>query len=766
MSALRPALLAALAVSTLVTGLRAEDDGYVKPALVRIHVDGPLGAAVDRVFAAGGDVVARGKGWIDALVPADAVAAGSYAGVAEGDRVEVIRSDADAELRAFAGREAVGAYHTYAEVKAELDAAVAARPDLVRYESIGKTVEGRPIHAVRVGGPASEGKPAFLICGLHHSREWISIEPPMALLQWLIGSDPTAQAMTESREIWIVPVVNPDGLEYSQTQYKMWRKNRAKNADGSVGVDPNRNYGYKWGLPGASPDPGSETYRGPSAFSEPEIQAIRDLGLREKFVSVLSFHSYSELVLWPWGFTYDPAPDDDVLAAHGRKMGELTGYTPQQSSDLYPTSGDFDDWFYGELGALAYTFELGTQFVPPESEIPAIVAANMKALKYFLAECADPFPLMTHVPRSDTTDTQGPYGVVLQLSRRYQADDPVAKAELVYKNPGAEDWTRLDLVKGEAGAYASEIPGSGLGTVEYHFEVADKAGTSYRFPREGEYRFQVVDQLYLVVDDDAGKGYESAYAGALAAAGLPHVVVPAAALTESQLLGASAVLWLTGDDSSTTIEEKDEALLSSFLSKGGELMLFGQDIGYDIKERPFFAQVLKAKFVKDKSDVNDLVGAGGLAGFTSKLNQAGAVAQRYPEVIAPLAGASLAMSYGAGAGAGAAVAVDGPGRVLYFGFGLEGLAGAEVQKDLVTRALAWLKAGGASRMLRRAEALRALGGDASALAGLEAALLDEARRLGAREDRAGLEALLSDASEFARRPLLQAYMQALFPKRR
>lgn len=400
---MRHALLLAAALMTTGSASAAEIDPYVTPSWVRLHAVSAVQPLVDEALAADWDVVARKDGFIEVMMPApearqlsrlqrlrEVFGKRTDGPLREGsvlESVEVLEADADAWLRRF-GDDA-GVYHTYEEVVSELDGYLAARPEVVTKESIGTTFEGRDIWAVRLTAPGdSSGRPAALITGLHHAREWISVEVPMAVIDALVGGygeDPWATQVLDTTEVWVVPVVNPDGHVYSQTKSRMWRKNRSKNGWWARGTDNNRNYGYNWGQGGASGNPHSQTYRGTEAFSEPETQAVRDLALRENFVTSLSFHSYSQLVLWPWGYTYDPAPDDAVLRLHGEKMAELTGYTPQQSSDLYPTSGDFCDWFYGATGALSYTFELGTRFVPAEEEVPGIVAKNLDAVRYFLS---------------------------------------------------------------------------------------------------------------------------------------------------------------------------------------------------------------------------------------------------------------------------------------------------------------------------------------------------------------------------------------------
>jgi carboxypeptidase T len=165
-------------------------------------------------------------------------------------------------------------------------------------------------------------------------------------------------------------MVNPDVHEHTRTENRLWRKNRRRNPGGSIGVDPNRIYGYMWGVLDISTSshvPSDETYVGPRAFSEPEVRAVRNLVARELFDGVLSYHSYSQLVLFPWGYTSEPI-EDDADRAELRTLAErmealIRGvhgetYTAQQASQLYPTAGDTTDWTYGEFGVPSFTIEL------------------------------------------------------------------------------------------------------------------------------------------------------------------------------------------------------------------------------------------------------------------------------------------------------------------------------------------------------------------------------------------------------------------------
>lgn len=258
-------------------------------------------------------------------------------------------------------------YHSYAEVVAGLHTLVSS--GVAQVSSIGSSVEGREIWAVKISDnpDLDEDEAEMLFVGCHHAREWVAVEVPYLLAQHLVGNYGTDSEITrlvDNSEIWIVPIVNPDGFEYSRTTDRLWRKNRRDNGDGTFGVDPSRNYGYMWGLPGSSGDTSDPLYRGPHAFSEPETQAIRDLALSRNFQTFVSYHSYSQLVLYPWGYTEEPAPDYCLLSSMAEDMAELIEgvhgqeYVPKPGMDLYPISGAEMDWFYGELGIPSFAIEL------------------------------------------------------------------------------------------------------------------------------------------------------------------------------------------------------------------------------------------------------------------------------------------------------------------------------------------------------------------------------------------------------------------------
>jgi hypothetical protein len=307
------------------------------------------------------------------------------------------------------------AYHNYAEMVAEVNAIVARYPAIASKRVLGKSYEGRDIVAVKISDNVGtdEAEPEVLYDANHHAREHLTVEMAVYLLHMYAdnyATDTRIRNVVNSREIWIVPSVNPDGAEYdvASGSYRSWRKNRQPNAGSRyIGTDPNRNYGYKWGCcGGSSGSTSSLTYRGPSAFSTPENRVIRDfvnsrvVGGVQQIKAAMDFHSYSELVLWPFGHTTADtttgmnADQNSTFSTLGRQMAATNRYTPQQSSDLYITDGDLLDWLWGTHKIFAYTFEMyptsssAGGFYPPASVITRETSRNKEAA-LLLAEAAD-----------------------------------------------------------------------------------------------------------------------------------------------------------------------------------------------------------------------------------------------------------------------------------------------------------------------------------------------------------------------------------------
>ena len=332
--------------------------------------------------------------------------------VAAGMRYEVLIPDVqaafDAEaaeirrLRQLDGPGWYSNYHTYAENKAYCQALAAAYPELCTYQVIGQSLQNRDIFALRITGPGSAAnRPASLWFGGQHAREWINVPVPTYHAEQLLAryaSDAQVRYLVNNHEFLIVPIMNPDGYEYTWTNTRLWRKNRRPNSNNpnggscntNFGVDLNRNWGFQWGaIPGggSSGTCSSDTYRGVAAFSEPETQVMRDFIIANpRIKSTMDWHSYSQLVMSPWAYTATlPSPPsaaatfdmltsgmaDAIFAVHGQPFvwGAL-------QPTLYQANGCSVDWSWGARGILGLTIELRdtgqTGFLlPPEQIIPS-----------------------------------------------------------------------------------------------------------------------------------------------------------------------------------------------------------------------------------------------------------------------------------------------------------------------------------------------------------------------------------------------------------
>ncbi len=271
----------------------------------------------------------------------------------------------------------MGGYKTLDEIYAYEDGIIAAHPDIVSSKvNIGNTIEGRPTWAIKISDNPNidEDEPEVLYTAAIHAREVVTPEILIYFMDYLLnnyGVLPEVTNLVDNRELWFVMVVNPDGYYRNQVTDPggggMWRKNRRNNGDGTFGVDINRNYGYQWGYDnlGSSPYTSAEDYRGTGPFSEPETQHMRDFVAAHNFVITMYHHSYSNLVLYPWGYDRIYTPDNSIFSALADSCAAFNGYTPEPGWGLYVTNGDSDDWGYGEQATknknFAMTIESGTQ---------------------------------------------------------------------------------------------------------------------------------------------------------------------------------------------------------------------------------------------------------------------------------------------------------------------------------------------------------------------------------------------------------------------
>lgn len=438
------------------------------------------------------EIVAQSQGeWIDIILPSNRLN--------ELTALQIPYSILIPDMNAY-HMEMRGSYHTLAQVELMLQTIASTYPSITSLSTIGTTYEGRSIKCLEISDNpgVDEGEPGVFFMGLHHAREWPTVEICLHVANNLTlnyGSNATITNLVNNRRIWIVPVVNPDGYYYCHDLGNDWRKNR-KPYPGGIGVDLNRNYGGAsngdpWGSWGScfdgatTHDAGDEVFCGASPFSELETQAIRDIFLNNDISACISWHTYSELVMWPWGYTSTYAPDRTYLMQVGQQMAQRITkqsgsgtYTPQQSCTLYPTTGDTVEWAYGYghyvLGkaVFSYCIEACSTFHPSESYLNQICKENCEGALYLLQEAQTIRD--TVVPRvmppiidAMPTDPDGNYQVA------WQEQNPSA----------APDFFQLDELSGlslttddaESGSSLWTLDGFALSTSRYH-----SAGSSFK----------------------------------------------------------------------------------------------------------------------------------------------------------------------------------------------------------------------------------------------------------------------------------------------
>ena len=296
-------------------------------------------------------------------------------------RVKKIDGKKASEAARAQQRAGYDAYRSWSEdggIEDELRATAAANPNIAKLVTIGRTVQGKEILALKVTKNARKTKDgsrkAVLYGGAQHAREWITPEMVRRLMHHFLdgyGTDPTITGLVNTTELWFLPVSNPDGYDFTFTEgNRLWRKNmRDNNGDGTIadgdGVDPNRNFATKWGWDneGSSTDPASETFRGRGPASEPETQALDALFERVGFEFYINYHSAAELLLYGIGWQVaTPSPDDVIYEAMAGDDANpaVPGYDPDISAELYTTNGDTDTHATVAHGTLGFTPEMTT----------------------------------------------------------------------------------------------------------------------------------------------------------------------------------------------------------------------------------------------------------------------------------------------------------------------------------------------------------------------------------------------------------------------
>ncbi len=479
-----------------------------------------------------------------------------------------------------AAKQARGGFEVYRDwdsqggIEDELRRFARRNSDIAELVDLGDTHQGRDILAVRITDDVADQpvgtRPAVLYQGTTHAREWISTEVTRRLMHWY--ADPTgngsgaAKKLLDRRELWFIPVVNPDGYQYTFDNERLWRKNLRDNDDnGQItlgdGVDLNRNYPEHWNYDteGSSSDEISDTYRGPAPGSEPETQADMGLFDQVEFAFAVSYHSYGPLLLYPEGWQVQtPARDDPIYIALSGTDAEpaVAGFDPDVSAELYTTNGEFTDWAHGEKGTLAWTPELqegcvGCGFVFPDDEEKVLKqfrknvqfaldlaksAANPDEPKSHLGNETKPFYLET--VSADPERANNPLSD-LRFRQSYgdpQAVEVLAKRELgdvtVHYSINEGDEQTAPTTEWGGGEnfgdrynvhyrlMRGEVTGTEVGdSVEVWFEGGDERSKSFTYRAVSE---SGADALVVAAEDYTGISNAPAYPNAVRASYLRY----------------------------------------------------------------------------------------------------------------------------------------------------------------------------------------------------------------------------------------------------
>jgi len=393
-------------------------------------------------------------------------------------------------------------YRTIAEIYAAADTLTATYPDLVQQIDIGDSWEktqnanaGWDMEVLVLGNRTTPSVPksnAFIMSGIH-AREWAPPELNLRFAEYLLSNYETnadVKWLLDYNFIHLVLVTNPDGrLQDEANQSVLWRKNTNNNYcsnSTSRGADLNRNYPFQWE---GSSSPCGETYSGASAASEPETVAITNYvasifpdqkgSLPSDPVNELTatgmfidLHSYSNLVLWPWGYTYDNAPNDASLRTMSYKFAYYNNYTPQKSTALYPTAGSTDDWAYGELGVPGFCFEVGDSFHQSCSVFEnTIYPRNLQALIRAVKIARKPYRLTYGPEVTNLAITPNPALPGQNLTVNYTADDTLYSTYSGGVTASTIDSIRYSIDK------PSWITGANAKTIVLRTQVSKYSGT-------------------------------------------------------------------------------------------------------------------------------------------------------------------------------------------------------------------------------------------------------------------------------------------------
>ncbi len=400
-------------------------------------------------------------------------------------------------------------YKTWSQINSRLIQVEQGSPEIATVFTVGTTHENRNIQGIRITAPGdSSQRKQILWNGCQHAREWVAVMVPMYIIDQLVEgwySDPEIQSLLESTEVIVVPIVNPDGYEftYAAGGDRFWRKNRRNNSGSCEGVDLNRNWGYEWnGGDSTSTDTCSDVYVGPSAFSEPEVQSMRDLvNQLPNLVAHIDFHSYSQLVLEPWASSNTPPPRVNIVKALSSDISEAIAsvhgetYVAGTGGDLlYLADGVFPDWTT-DSGALSYTIELRPTGspgfdLPPNEILPTCeesFAGAMAMLRFVNQPVSFTFP--NGEPQFCEAGLLHTFPLSIESIFEESINENTAVLHVRYGSDGQFATRQIQHTSGSI--YEVQLPVSICGLEsEYWFTVETTDGTTHRHPF-GEDTFSV-----------------------------------------------------------------------------------------------------------------------------------------------------------------------------------------------------------------------------------------------------------------------------------
>ncbi len=449
----------------------------------------------------------EGHGHVDYLLSRDDLVELDARGIRYVVFIENVQDLIDAQMeRADAQGGFFSQYRNLAEINAFVDGLVTQRPDLASVSTFGQSIENRDLRVLTITGPGGGNKPQVVYNFLQHAREWITGAAGCFLADHLVqnyGVDPEITALLDAVEFHIVNVLNPDGYEYSWGPNRLWRKNRRNNGGGDFGVDLNRNWDAGWGGVGSSGDPGSDTYRGTAAFSEPETAGLRDyMRTLPRIQGHIDVHSYSQLVLHPYGYTSSLPPDHPALDELGGlindAMQNLYGKTYIHGpiwTTIYPASGGAEDWSYDEFTGTAatpvmysYGFELrdegqfgfllpADQIVPASEECLAGILTHARWASTLLG-----FEFPNGLPSQ--IDPVNPGTLTVQVVPRAGASYQEGTGRMMWRVAGGLGFAPIDFSSMGGGMYEVALPtGVSCGsTLEFYFEAQTTSGEMQRSP--------------------------------------------------------------------------------------------------------------------------------------------------------------------------------------------------------------------------------------------------------------------------------------------